>query len=72
MLFAFFSRFFSLNRVRSGIKRPFPLLLAKVKSQNCLTVKWDDVTSNRTEGIRRVVEDGSVIEWVEPNPVCLQ
>ena len=31
-----------------------------------------DVTSKRTDGIRRVVEDGSVFEWVIPDPLYLQ
>ena len=75
MVNAFLSGFFFFTESCSfghGLKDLPPSPLAQVKSQNCLTVKCDDATSNRTDGIRRVVEDGSVVEWVKPNPLYLQ
>ena len=48
--------------------RLFPLQIVFVRAWfNC-----DDVTSKRTDRIRCVVEDGSVFEWVKPDPLYLQ
>ena len=58
--------------VRAWLERPLPFLLYKLNLKIAYVLKSDDVTSNRTDGIRWVVEAGSVVEWVRPDPLYLQ